>query len=68
MSWKPYRRTAFALMRPYVPGEDLAEISVSQHDHPKAGGMIARNPVNPLDQWYIDPDYFAGNFTPLDEE
>jgi hypothetical protein len=49
-------------MRPYEPGEELSSISVSKEDHPKAGGMIARNPANHADQWYINPEYFAKNF------
>lgn len=26
------------------------------------GGMIARNPDNPKDQWYINPEYFKKNY------
>ena len=62
--WKEYRRTAIAQMRPYEPGEDLSGVSVNKEDHPKAGGMIARNPDNHADQWYINPEYFNKNFEP----
>jgi hypothetical protein len=63
--WKQYRRKALASMRPYVPGEDLAGISVSETDSPAEGGMIARNPDNHADQWYVAPAYFAANFSEL---
>ena len=59
------RRTAEAHMRPYLPGEDLSAISVSKEDHPKEGGMIARNPANHADQWYINPEYVANHFEPI---
>lgn len=60
--WKQYRRTGLAEMRPYVPGEDLVDISVSATDTPAPGGMVARNPENHADQWYVAADYFGDNF------
>ena len=63
--WTQYRRTAIAEMRPYIPGEDLAKISVSKEDHPQDGGMIARNPDNHDDQWYVNGAYFAKHFEPI---
>jgi hypothetical protein len=62
MTWQTYRRTTTAEMRPYVPGEDLTSISVSATDTPEVGGMIARNPTNHADQWYVAPQYFLDNF------
>lgn len=45
--WRPFRRSGEIEMRPYVPGEDLSSVSVSDADKPpKAGDMIARNPAN----------------------
>ena len=42
--FKRYRRTNIAEMRPYVKGEDLTGISVSEQDDPETDmGMIARN-------------------------
>lgn len=57
-TWQRYRRTNVAEMRPYVPGEDLTNISVSAPDRDLFAndlikferGMIARNPKNPEDQ------------------
>lgn len=60
--WKEYKRTNRATMRPYVPGEDMTGISVSKEDIPELGGMIARNPDNHADQWYVAKTYFEKNF------
>jgi hypothetical protein len=42
-------------------------VSISEADRangsPKAGDMIARNPVNHDDQWLIASEYFAKNFS-----
>ncbi len=60
--WKEYRRTGLASMRPYVPGEDLGGISVSNVDSPKEGDMVARNPANNDDLWLVTKKYFQDNF------
>ncbi len=61
--FRKYRRTNVAEMRPYVPDEDLVGISVSEEDCPEADhGMIARNPSNHADQWYVARAYFYENF------
>lgn len=57
-----YRRKGLAEMRPYLQGEDLTNISVSPEDTPASGGMIARNPDNHADQWYVAEAYFDKNF------
>lgn len=64
MSFKNYRKTAVQPMRPYVPGEDLSGVSVSPTDTPREGGMIAMNPDNPADLWYVAPEFFAQNYVP----
>lgn len=61
MEFKQYRRKGFSEMRPYIVGEDLTGISVSPQDSPEEGGMIARNPKNHLDQWYVAKKYFEDN-------
>lgn len=61
--WKQYRRKGLSEMRPYVFGEDLSGISVSSEDNPSLDrGMIARNPKNHKDQWYVARQYFEDNF------
>lgn len=63
MEFKKYRRKGHAEMRPYILGEDLKEISVSDVDSPEIDmGMVARNPKNHSDQWYVAREYFEDNF------
>lgn len=59
-----YVKKAVQPMRPYVPGEDLTNISVSAEDTPEEGGMIAQNPKNPNDQWYVAKQFFLDNYEP----
>ena len=65
--WKAYRRRGLTELRPYVPGEDLTGISISDADTPAAGGMIARNPANHQDQWYVSEAYFLANMEAVTE-
>lgn len=61
--FKKYKRTNVAEMRPYIKGEDLSDISVSNVDDPENDmGMIARNPQNHSDMWYVARKYFIENF------
>ena len=59
-----YREKALQPMRPYAPGEDLAGVSVSAEDTPELGGMIAVNPSNPADKWYVAKAFFEANYAP----
>jgi len=57
-----YQKTSLHEMRPYVSGEDLSSVSVSAEDNPETDmGMIARNPKNHADQWYVGRKYFENN-------
>lgn len=60
--WKRYRKVQISEMRPYEPGEDLTHISVNEVDTPELGGMVARNPIDPRDQWYVAKKYFENNY------
>ena len=63
IDWKQYKRKGLSEMRPYVKGEDLSKVSVSQEDKPETDmGMIARNPKNHEDKWYVSRKYFEDNF------
>ena len=57
-------------MRPYEPGEDVSNVSISDQDlengSPKLGDMIARNPKNHKDEWLVAEKYFKDNFEPAD--
>jgi hypothetical protein len=68
--FKQYRRTNIAEMRPYVDGENIDHVSISQPDidngSPKPGDMIARNPKNHTDQWLVAEKYFKDNFEPVE--
>lgn len=62
MTWKKYQRRGYTEMRPYILGEDLTGISVSkENDPPNDMGMVARNPKNHDDQWYVARKYFEDN-------
>lgn len=60
--FKEYRKKNVQPMRPYVPGEDLTGISVNKEDTPEEGGMIAVNPANPGDMWYVGKQFFADSY------
>lgn len=64
-----YRRKKIAELRPYVKGEKLTGVSISDADKkngsPKIGDMIARNPKNHNDKWLVAKKYFKDNFEEL---
>lgn len=68
-TFRSYRRRQSAELRPYVAGESLDGISLTdvnrQEGSPKAGDMIARNPKDPRDQWLVSAAYFAENYDPV---
>lgn len=57
-----YRKTNTQPLRPYIPGEDLTGVSVNKEDTPEPGGMIACNPKNPDDKWYVAKQFFLDNY------
>jgi hypothetical protein len=66
--WKQYKRKGLSEMRPYVKGEDLSGVSVSPENNPETDmGMIARNPNNHKDQWYVARKYFEDNLEEVKE-
>ena len=60
--FKDYVKQTRQPMRPYVPGEDLTGISVWEDDTPEEGGMIAVNPKDPKDVWYVSKAFFESNY------
>ena len=60
--FKNYIKKSLQPMRPYVLGEDLTGISVWEGDTPETGGMIAINPKDPKDQWYVAKKFFKENY------
>ena len=64
--FKQYKRTQIAEMRSYIKGENISGVSVSKVDDPENDmGMIARNPANHHDQWYVAKKFFQDNFEPI---
>ena len=60
--FKQYKRKGLSEMRPYVLNEDMTGISVADVDDPPNDmGMVARNPQNHKDQWYVARKYFDEN-------
>jgi len=60
--FKAYKKIKVQFMRPYIPGEGMEGISVSPEDSLEEGGMIAINPDNPKDQWYVAKKFFNENY------
>ncbi|MCK4782162.1 MAG: hypothetical protein KAV87_00315 [Desulfobacteraceae bacterium] len=58
---KNYMKKGVQPMRPYVPGEDLTGVSVSEEDTPELGGMIAIGKDNDA-RWYVSKTFFAENY------
>ena len=63
---KNYKKKLIQPMRPYVAGENMTGISVSDSDTLEEGGMIAVNPANPEDKWYVAKDFFLNNYVEVD--
>lgn len=67
--FQQYRRKQIAELRPYLEGETLQGVGISEEDRkagsPRVGDMIARNPKNHADQWLVAEAYFKDNFEPL---
>lgn len=59
--WDYYLKTEKQAMRPYIPGENMDGISVSENDIPQEGGMIARD-IESGDKWYVSKEYFEKNY------
>ena len=64
-NWREYRKKGTQLLRPYISGEDMEGVSVSPEDTLESGGMIAVNPQNPADKWYVSGDFFEANYEPV---
>ena len=63
--WTEHRKAATTMMRPYVFGEDMTGITIGNGVLLEEGGWICRSTVSDIDQWYISPEYYAENYTPV---
>ena len=59
--WEEYKKNAVQEMRPYIPGENLTGVSVSERDIPELGGMIARGADDGA-LWYVSKRFFEENY------
>ena len=62
LRFKNYKKNNVQPMRPYEVGEDMTNINVDETTIPALGGMIAIDPQNLSDRWYISPEFFAANY------
>ena len=62
--FKNYQKVAIQPMRPYVDGENLSAqgVSVWDGDTPEVGGMVAINPKDSDDKWYVSKQFFEANY------
>lgn len=65
--FKQFRRKGVVELRPWVPSDaENKKISISQADVAEiqkgAPGMVARNPDNHEDMWYVSREYFLKNY------
>lgn len=66
--FKEYQNIQTKEIRPYVKGEDLTGISITEGINPeKDKCYIARDPNNHEDQWYITKKFFKENFAEVVE-
>lgn len=70
--WKQYRKKTLGEARPYVVGEDMTGISVSDVDaakgSPKDGDMIMRQPHDHTDQYLVEAEQFKTTYDPTPVE
>lgn len=61
--FKKYRKSGITEMIPYIPGEVFpAGIALNPLDDISKDGMIARNPENHDDMWFVSQEYFDKNY------
>ena len=60
--FKTYRKVTQQHMRPYEQDEDMTNIAVDEMVIPRLGGMIAIDPSNLSDRWYVTPEFFEANY------
>jgi len=61
--YKEFQKTGITEMRPYRLGESMDGITVSKDDYPaKDQGMIARDPKNHENRWYVNREFFEKNY------
>jgi hypothetical protein len=59
---KNYRKKELQPMEPWTPDYDMTGVSVWEGDTPEVGGMIAQNPKDATDRWYVAKAFFLENY------
>ena len=62
--YKEYAKLTKQAMYPYDVGMSMEGVSISEMDYPEVGGMIAFDPNNQEDRWYISKAFFEANYAP----
>jgi hypothetical protein len=64
--YKEYRKKQTQLLKPYINGEDMVGVSISDADKengsPKNGDMIAINRNDETDKWLVAEKFFKDNY------
>lgn len=64
--FEEYRKKGTQLLRPYIEGESLAGVSISDADKengsPKFGDMIAVSRDDDLDRWLVSEAFYKNNY------
>lgn len=67
-NYKEYRKKQTQLLRPYIDGENIRGVSISDADKengsPKKGDMIAVNRKDETDKWLVAKKFFNDNYEP----
>ena len=65
-NYTEYRKKQTQLLRPYIDGEDMSGVSISDADKangsPKKGDMIAINRNDETDKWLVAEKFFKENY------
>jgi hypothetical protein len=57
-----YRKKKVQAMYPWTPDTDMTGVSVNHVDVLEEGGMIALNPADNRDRWYVSKQFFSENY------
>jgi hypothetical protein len=66
--WTQHYQPESQEMRPYVPGEDLTGITVSDGDSTEGGGWIARNKDDDSDRWFVPTLFYDANYSAIPDD
>jgi len=59
---KNYIKQTLQPMDKWTPKYDMTGVSVWDGDTPEIGGMVAQNPKDATDRWYVAKAFFEENY------